>query len=204
MQIEIIKISGPVSKGKWSQLEVAYKTNGKVEGKKFFSFKHEDVYKVLCNAKEGEAYDVVTTKEPGSDGKEYWQWTGIVASALRSFTEETDVKTDGMAAGGSVPAGVTGSGTRTATRETSPVGTGRVTGSNYETAVERAARQRLIVRQSSITAALTFMTHNAPKQVLDIDAVLSIANRFENHVFGEDNSKNPKNVMSTLENDLPE
>lgn len=203
MLIEIIKITGPVSKGKWSQLEVAYKTNGKVEGKKFFSFKHEDVYKVLCNAKEGEVYDVVTTKEPGSDGKEYWQWTAIsVGGPATGIESSTGVAASGqVAASGTVSTGVTGSGTGTKERETSSVGTSRVTGSNYETAAERATRQRLIVRQSSITAALTFMTHNAPKSVLDIDAVLSIANRFENHVFGEDASKS---VMSTLENDIPE
>ena len=57
---------------------------------------------------------------------------------------------------------------------------GKVTGSNYETADERAARQRLIVRQSSITAALALFDK---KKVDDLDEVLAVADRITNWVF---------------------
>ncbi len=53
----------------------------------------------------------------------------------------------------------------------------KVAGSNYETKEERAARQRLIVRQSSFTSALEVV---GPK---DLDAVFQTAEKICNWVF---------------------
>lgn len=57
--------------------------------------------------------------------------------------------------------------------------TTKVIGSNYETKEERAARQRLIVRQSSITAALAFLGGKPG----DINKVLETAEQFCDWVF---------------------
>lgn len=58
---------------------------------------------------------------------------------------------------------------------------GKVTGSNYETREERAARQRLIVRQSSLTAALTYFELTKGKPT--VEEVKILADEFTNHVF---------------------
>lgn len=58
---------------------------------------------------------------------------------------------------------------------------GKVTGSNWETSEERALRQRYIVRQSSITAALTFLGDGA----MEVKQVLDIAKQFEEFVFSK-------------------
>lgn len=84
------------------------------------------------------------------DANGYWQWTGI-------------------------------GGDETApTSETKPATGGRVTGSNYETKEERAARQILIVRQSSLSSAVDLL--GPGKSVED---VIATAKQFEAYVFGQ-------------------
>lgn len=58
----------------------------------------------------------------------------------------------------------------------------RVTGSNYETRDERAARQVLIVKQSSLSAAVASLTPGA-KAVLTTDDVLKRAQEYADWVF---------------------
>jgi len=60
--------------------------------------------------------------------------------------------------------------------------TTKVAGSNYETKDERAARQRLIVRQSSLTAAINFYVMNGEKKVA-LPAILGLAEEFTDFVF---------------------
>ena len=88
------------------------------------------------------------------DDAGYWQWTGI---------------NDGTS---SAPAQTSSSTTPTATR---------VTGSNYETADERAARQRLIVRQSSLSAAVSILTVGA--KTVDKEVVKNLAQELTDWVF---------------------
>ena len=174
--IQIIKVSPEVDKGKWRTFEVAYKKDGKVEGKPFFDFKYPEVYKILKNATEGETYTVTSNKEPGKDGKDYWQWTGIesgASEAVGPVSEGTPTSASGSATGNA----------KLADKPTTQASVGRVTGSNYETAPERANRQRLIVQQSSVGYALDLMKHNSPKAVLDLDAVFSIASRIKDFVY---------------------
>ena len=82
------------------------------------------------------------------DANGYWQWTGIGGD-------------------GSV-----------ATPASKPATGGRVTGSNYETKEERAARQILIVRQSSLSSAVELL--GTGKSVAD---VIATAKQFEEYVF---------------------
>lgn len=58
----------------------------------------------------------------------------------------------------------------------------KVVGSNYETKEERAARQVLIVRQSSLAAAVNSLSPGA-KVALDKAAVLALAQEYTDWVF---------------------
>jgi hypothetical protein len=68
--------------------------------------------------------------------------------------------------------------------------------SNYETPEERAKKQVYIVRQSSITAALTFATG---KKISTVKEILDIAKQFEAHVFGEEFDDGS---IATMSNDI--
>jgi hypothetical protein len=61
-------------------------------------------------------------------------------------------------------------------------GTKAVTKSTYETAEERAARQVLIVRQSSLSAAVGTLSPGA-KSALDSEQVLALAQKYTDWVF---------------------
>ena len=86
----------------------------------------------------------------------YWQWTAL-QGAGQVATEKTEEKTVNKP-------------------------TGRVTGSNYETPEERAARQRFIVRQSSLTTALDYLKHNNPKGAIDYGEWTKLAKALETYV----------------------
>ena len=102
------------------------------------------------------------------DANGYWQWTGIGGD-------------------GSV-----------ATPESKPATGGRVTGSNYETKEERAARQILIVRQSSLSSAVELL--GTGKSVAD---VIATAKQFEEYVFGKDSNPTKEVNFDDLEDDIP-
>jgi len=71
--------------------------------------------------------------------------------------------------------------------------------SNYETSEERADRQRLIVRQSSLSAAVNVLTVGA--KALDKEAVKALARDFEEWVFRVDTPK--IDSFDTMEDDIP-
>ena len=57
----------------------------------------------------------------------------------------------------------------------------KITGSNYETKEERALRQRLIVRQSSLSSAIAFF--EKAKAAPSVEEVIGVAERFTEYVF---------------------
>jgi hypothetical protein len=73
------------------------------------------------------------------------------------------------------------SGTGTGTNGSAPAAT-RVSGSNYETKEERAARQVLIVKQSSLSAAVETLKTGA-KAPPDPAAIIDLAQQFVDWVF---------------------
>jgi len=105
------------------------------------------------------------------DAAGYWQWTGIGDDNVAD-TPTTQAK----------PA----------------TGGGRVTGSNYETKEERAARQVYIIRQSSISSAVELL--GAGKSV---DEVLAVAKKFEEYVFAKDPNPTKEVNFDDLEDDIP-
>jgi len=191
MQVTIIDVSPEVNKGKYSEIEVAYRKDGKVEGKKFLSFKHPDVYAALKAAKAGDVLQVTTAKEPGRDGKEYWQWTAIGNQVVSIPEAESDRGSTG---------GTTSAPAASAARS------GRVVGSTYETPEERAIKQRLIVAQSSVTTALDIIKTNAGKAGVSEDAVFALADKIFDYVYSHKDvtGKEVVKAIVAMDDDIPE
>ena len=109
------------------------------------------------------------------DDQGYWQWTAI---------------------GGDAPA-------QESTSKPASAGVNKTTGSNYETKEERAARQVYIVRQSSISAAVSTLTVGA-KSAPTADSVIELAKQFEAYVFAKEPEKTAANIPELdLEDDIP-
>jgi hypothetical protein len=104
------------------------------------------------------------------DDAGYWQWTAIGTDS---------------GAGGNTPTPTTQGATR-------------VTGSNYETKEERAARQVLIVRQSSLSVAADVLAVGA-KAAPAAQDVINLAKEFEAYVF----SVEYKDNIADIKDDIP-
>jgi hypothetical protein len=152
----------PTAKGSYQTADVAYKNNsfqGKVEGKKVMSFgATKDSFATLATAQPGQTYEVQIVK----NDKGYNDWISM-AQAVPG--------TAGPAA--STPTGSAGKPAATAPRST------------YETPEERAQRQVLIVRQSSLSSAVSLLTTGA-KTPPSTQAVVDTAKAFEAYVFGNE------------------
>lgn len=161
MQLDIIDVSQPSTATtrngrQYQSIEVTFKNEeGKVQSKKLMSFSNPDVFKTAQTWEKGDLVNVATEKDEAG----YWQWTRVLAEGEQS----------------PAPAVQTASATaRPATR---------VTGSNYETKEERALRQVMIVRQSSLANAVsTLATHG--KAITEID-VIGLAKKYEAFVLGQ-------------------
>lgn len=178
----------PTAKGSYQVIELAYKNKSfqdKLEGKKVMSFTNKDVFKALSEAKFGDVFTVSRVK----NDKGFWDWTGVSTGKL------------GMDVPARVPAG----------SSPAPVGNASPK-STYETAEERAARQILIVRQSSINAAVEFGAYTKLK---DTKEIIAVAKEFEAFVFGQNAAvekpvatnkmdEPPANFFEDLDNDFPE
>ena len=183
MQITVIDVGTPnthaAKNGRsYQSLEVTYKgADGKVGNKKLMSFSNPSVFKAAGTWNKGDVVDVVSQK----DDQGYWQWTGIGTEGGSQVTQQLS----GVSSAASPGA--------------------RVTGSNYETKEERAARQELIVRQSSLSNAVSILTVGA--KTVDKDQVKQLAQELTDWVFGKDNSKSavsydPSNPAD-FEDDIP-
>jgi len=204
MQIEIVNVSlstVPTAKGSYQVADVAYKNKSfqdKLEGKKVMSFVNKEVFATLSNAKFGDIFEVQRSKVAGKDGKEYWNWDSL-----------------GTGDGGDtsqLPA------QHTPTAYTGPAKAGTVTPkSNYETSEERAARQVMIVRQSSLSTAVAILVGAADKKtVINPDTVIGVAKQLEAYVLGKDvdqpivdlyqteaNETASSSSFNDFENDIP-
>lgn len=178
LQLEIISVSAPAftktARGGYNSIEVAYKNNGKIEGKKFVDFNNKAIYEAVQQLQSGQTVYVTTEK---GDGDQYWQWSRI----------STDAPTQDQ--------GNSGGGTEApapASTASKPA-TGRVVGSNYETPEERALRRgfdkvkhRQIGRQGCLNTALALLTHNSPKGGVSLAELKTTAGELEHFVFGDE------------------
>ena len=182
MRIEIINVQAatkPTKTGKtYVQLDVAYKNltrEGKIEGKKIMPFQNPDVHANLQKATMGQVFEVTTVKEG-----EYWQWSNVQEVAKGGNVEpQTSAASSGYASKGTP----------------SPKST-------YETPEERAARQRLIVRQSCLSNAVE--TLKVDKKGVDPTEALKLAERYVGWVFGEEAKVDVPDVdFDSMEDDVP-
>jgi hypothetical protein len=115
--------------------------------------------KLLKGAQQGEVYEITVVK----NDKGFNDWTAAAPAG------------EGAPASAPAPA-------RSAPSASAPAAK-----STFETPEERAKRQVYIVRQSSITAALTFLNSTivgTAKELVTTDDVVAVAKEFENYVFG--------------------
>lgn len=179
MQIQIIDVGTPnthaAKNGRsYQSLEVTYKGNdGKVSAKKLMSFSNPSVFAAAGKWNKGDTVEVITQKDDAG----YWQWTGIGDGASAPQ----------LSAGGTTSTASAGSSTR-------------VTGSTYETKEERAARQVLIVRQSSLSVAVQALLAGA-KVPPNAGDIIALAKQLESYVFAEEVKPTPE--ITDLEDDIP-
>lgn len=180
IQVEVIGITGPefvkTAKGGYNTLEVAYKSSGKVSGKKLVDFAGQEVFKTFKDAKNGDIFDVVSMK----DKNDYWQWT----KATRSSAESSEQEAEEVA----TSENSTDAGSETASSKRSngsTGGRGKVTGSNYETPEERTLRREFdrfkhneIRRQSCLNIAISTLSES-DKATLSVDEITKLAEQFD-------------------------
>jgi hypothetical protein len=78
----------------------------------------------------------------------------------------------------------------------------KVVGSNYETKEERAVKQRYIVRQSSVSAAISALSIGA-KGALKSGEIIELAKQFEEYVFSTSEAKLDLSVdLTDIEDDI--
>ena len=181
--IEIINVAistVPTAKGSYNIAEVTYKNKtfqDKVEAKKVMSFINKQVYETLSKATFGQVYYIDRTK----NDKGYWDWT----KASTTNEEQEQVV---------VPTPTSNNPVKTPTA--SPKST-------YETSEERAARQVMIVRQSSISSAVALLAANGGKKNT-AEETLAIAKEFEAYVMGKEPAAVPNpESFADMPDDVP-
>jgi len=177
----------PTAKGSYQVIELAYKNKSfqdKLEGKKVMSFTNKDVFTALSKASFGDVFNVSRVK----NDKGFWDWTAVSTGSLPDSDASTPASTS-VSTSSSVKTGTV------------------VPKSNYETAEERAARQVLIVRQSSVSSAVELAVAN---KVKDPSEVINIARQFEAYVFDKEvdvpvvqDTSATGNFFEDMEDDLP-
>lgn len=159
MKVKILDVNiENVVKGKsrYSKATVAYSYEGEARTQNIMSFANPSVFKDVQD-KIGQEVEVTLTKNAA--GYNEWSAIGDIGS------DSSGTVPNNSSTGGGVPV--------------------RVTGSNYETPAERAQKQVYIVKQSSITAALTLLDKTGALQPGqdNISMVLRAAQQFVDYVF---------------------
>lgn len=159
MQISILNVQSTTQTAKsgkpYQQLEVAYKNltfSGKIESKKLMPFgAQKAAFDALANAQAGAVFEVTVVKNDHG----YNDWTAVVQAPPGAAQS---------ASAGSINTGKTGSimGQTTQVKST------------YETPEERAKKQVYIIRQSSLSSAISMLTPGA-KSPLKVSEVIDIA-----------------------------
>lgn len=161
MQITVIDVGTPNSRTsstgrQFQEIELMFKdSTGKPNSKKIMSF-NSDLYKAVQGLQRGA---VVFVQRVKNDKTGYWDWVSI-GEGGEVMTEAAQPRQAASAA----PAT-------------------RVTGSNYETKEERAARQVLIVKQSSLSTAVAALAVGA-KSAPSASDVIAYAKQLEEYVMG--------------------
>lgn len=157
-KITVLKQETNTPEGKkYKVCELGYKTeDGKVKAMKIFGF--GDQKSVFDVATKLGAGDVVEANFAQND-RGYWIFSGLTPTGVKEATDK-----------GSANVATNTSGTR----------------GNWETSEERAARQVMIIRQSSLSNAVAFYASREPKGVTaDAKSIVELAKFFESYVLDE-------------------
>lgn len=127
---------------------------GETKEKKVMSFSNPAVFAAVSKATSGQLYDVAYTP-----GDQYYNWASV--TLMGDAASPPKASTGGTAA----PAA------------------GKVAVSTYETAEERKIKQMYIIKQSSITNAITFQQATEGEN-FDVIDVLNVAQQFVDFVYG--------------------
>lgn len=170
-KITVIRVTKTEQEGKFGKfpvVDLAYKTDDdKTKGMKIFGYgPNKEVAIVAGASQQGDILEA----EFHQNAKGFWEF-----ASLKNTGEK------------SVPAGEQASNKGT----TSSVGSVGTTRSNWETPEERAARQVMIVRQSSLSTAAGLRPKGSASEVI------SLAKEFEAFVMGNESPK--KQVQQTGE-----
>jgi hypothetical protein len=175
--INVQSITKPTAKGSYTMLDVAFKRldTGKIEGKKIMSFTFKDVFKAISTAINGQEFTITTEKNAETT---YWDWTA--ATPMGAGQAESPANAPTASKAGFV----------------SPKST-------YETPEERAARQVLIVRQSSLSNAIESLSDG--KKLPSPEDILALATRYTNWVFqkGDALGETPPDGWTGDDDDIP-
>jgi hypothetical protein len=186
---QILSVGAPVftktTKGGYNAVEVAYKDDGKVTGKKFLDFTNKEIYNAVQTLKQDDVVSVDLVK----NDKGYWEWSSFVKGEKETATENS----------GEQPVVATSS--RNA-------GTGgKVLGSTYETPAERKLRRDFdqlkhahITRMAAFNSARELCTHNNEKVTLE--EVFSVAEQVANWIQ-LDSEVDPQQAIINMKSDIP-
>ncbi len=159
MKVKILDVNVEnIVKGKsrYSKAAVTYTYNGEARTQNIMSFTNPAIFKAV-QEKVGQEVEITITKNAAG----YNEWASL----------------DDVGSGASPQSSVPTSAPVSAAAPN----TTRVTGSNYETATERAAKQVYIVKQSSLSSAIALTTAN--KEKATPDEVIAVAQKFVDFVF---------------------
>jgi hypothetical protein len=166
----------PTAKGSYQTADVAYKNNsfqGKVEGKKVMSFgATKNAFTSLSTATPGQTYEVEIVK----NDKGYNDWINLAPAV----------------AGAASPVATPAAG-----KASSPAASPR---STYETPEERAQRQVMIVRQSSLSTAVASLAVGGKSALKPID-VVNTAKQFEAYVLGTEEAGADDGSIEAMQSD---
>lgn len=176
MHVTIVEVNSEIirtGKTPYTKAKIVYQDEGgKAKSYQLVSFANPAVWAVIKDAKAGDTFDVTV----GQNDKGYDTWTAAAKSAGPAA--------EAPASGGTGRSGGAVQQSRTST---------------YETPEERAIRQRLIVRQSSLSNALEALTTGA-KAPPDTGAVLALADQFADWVYAPAELEHP---FEEMKDDFP-
>lgn len=162
MKIEFIsaafeQVAGVGSKRGYGKATVTYKAGGGVKTQGVMSFSNPTVYSQLEGFKQGDFLEVEVTKNAAG----YNQWSSVTKVDANAPTEASSPST--------APSQARGSSTTYAARD-------------FENKEERAQRQTLIVRQSSLSNAISILTTGA-KTPPSVEDVTNLADVLVGYVY---------------------
>jgi len=165
----------------YGKATVTFKGDRGVKTQTILSFANPTVYAALEGLKQGDKIDVVLSKNAGG----FWQWESLTLAGTAANTE----------APASAP-------TNSYAPSTNKPNT--YAARDFETKEERAQRQALIVRQSSLSNAITILSSGA-KSPPDRDAVLALAEQLVQWVYDSPvkDTEAKGSGFDDMENDIP-